>query len=150
MLSRTHRLTVGEGVVVVRCALEVRLLHHLRLVLVPHVLHLVLVSEQDGRHTVPVSLLFSLCAEGRCFLVLRVLSVVDEALRRESQARVHRLIHTRLVDAIIVLEGGASLDFHWRLILYRGWQLRLSTRLLDHIYLALEVDINRSEASVTV
>ena len=45
MLPWAKRLTVVEGGVVVWCALEVRLLHDLRLVLVPHILHLILIGK---------------------------------------------------------------------------------------------------------
>ena len=78
------------------------------LTLVANVLHLVLVGKQDWRDSLSVvSLLISLATEW-CPLASRgCLAEVDglESLGSQAKARVHRLVKTRLVEAVIVVGG---------------------------------------------
>ena len=87
---------------------EVLMIHSLCLTLVTDVLHLVLVGEQDWRDSLSVvGLLICLATEGCSLASRNWLAVVDrlKSLGSQSEARVHRLVKARLVEAVVVVGG---------------------------------------------
>ena len=87
---------------------EVLMIHSLCLTLVANVFHLVLISEQDWRDSLStVALLFSLATERRSLASRNWLTVVDrlKSLRSQAEARVLRLVKTRLVEAVVVMRS---------------------------------------------
>jgi len=115
-----HQLAVGEILISIsiinigRRRVEICLLHDLSLVLVAHILHLVFVGEEDGRHTIPVVLLLSHVAKRRCCFSVDLLAsaVVYEALGCQAEARVDRLVNARLINTVIVVQSRCALFAH--------------------------------------
>ena len=76
---------------------------------IPNILHLVLIGKKNWWHSVVwVSLLLGLITEGSLFATssCRVVNG-SEAFGSQAQARIDRLIYTRLVDTVIVVQVGS-------------------------------------------
>ena len=76
---------------------------------IANILHLVLIGKKNWWYSiVRISLLFGLITEGSLFATssCRVVNG-SKAFGSQAQARIDRLIYTRLVDTIIVVQVGS-------------------------------------------